>query len=171
MLVLLPAVLFSSVVAARNLFPRQNSTAQAPAVFAQFPQYGPSTGAGIAGVLEFKNVNGNVEIISSGDSALHNFPAGLGPFLYHGTTVFRYMILIVVHVNPIPSNGSCDAAGAHFDPDNVGETIPCNPATPSECQVHPPTLYLNWTKLPCVVWRFIWQIWQNRGRSIYYRSN
>src|SRR3981189_3274438 len=87
MLVLLPAVLLSSVVAARNLFSRQNSTAQAPAVFAQFPQYGPTTGAGIAGVLEFKNVNGNAEIISSGDTALHNFPAGLGPFLYHGTTV------------------------------------------------------------------------------------
>lgn len=85
MLVLLPAVLLSSVVAARDLVTRQNTTAQAPAVFARFPQFGPSAGAGISGVLELKNVNGNVEIISGGETALHNFPAGLGPFLYHST--------------------------------------------------------------------------------------
>ena len=91
MLVLAPALLLSSVVAARNLAPRQNSTAQAPAVYAQFPEFGPSAGAGISGVLEFKNNNGNAEIISSGDSALHNFPAGLGPFLYHSMISFLYL--------------------------------------------------------------------------------
>ena len=86
MLVLLPAVLLSSVVvSARNLVARQNSTAQVPAVYAQFPQFGPSSGAGISGVLELKNVNGKVEIISGGETALHNFPAGLGPFAYHST--------------------------------------------------------------------------------------
>jgi hypothetical protein len=91
MLVLVPALLLSSVVAAMNLAPRQNSTTQAPAVYAQFPEFGPSAGASISGVLEFKNNNGNAEIISSGDSALYNFPAGVGPFLYHGSISFRYV--------------------------------------------------------------------------------
>jgi hypothetical protein len=41
---------------------------------------------------------------------------------------------MLVHVNPVPTNGSCLATGAHFDPNAVGELPPCNPAFPASCQ-------------------------------------
>jgi hypothetical protein len=41
-----------------------------------------------------------------------------------------------VHEYAIPEdNPICDAAGLHFDPDNVGYAEPCYPLTPEKCQV------------------------------------
>ena len=99
---------------------RQVQTQEAQYVSASFPAYGPEQD--ITGTILFTNENTTgpgVQITAS----LHNFPDGLGPFLWH------------VHVNPVPANGSCLATGAHFDPLNVGESPPCNPKTPNLCQV------------------------------------
>ncbi|RMZ85722.1 hypothetical protein DV737_g511, partial [Chaetothyriales sp. CBS 132003] len=51
------------------------------------------------------------------------FPDDAGPFEYH------------IHENPVPSNGCCNATGAHLDPYNATEIPPCNPQNPSICQV------------------------------------
>ena len=47
-----------------------------------FPAFGNSE---ITGSLEFRELanNAGIEITSSGDNPLHNFPAGQGPFSYH----------------------------------------------------------------------------------------
>ncbi|KAF2401387.1 Cu,Zn superoxide dismutase-like protein, partial [Trichodelitschia bisporula] len=50
-------------------------------------------------------------------------PSTGGPFLYH------------IHVNPIPSNGSCASTLAHLDPYIRGEATPCVPEFPETCQV------------------------------------
>jgi len=76
--------LFVTAALARSssLHARQNSTQSPPAVYANFPSSGPATT--ITGVLEFHNLGtAGVEILSSGATALHSFPAGEGPFLYH----------------------------------------------------------------------------------------
>jgi hypothetical protein len=44
--------------------------------------------------------------------------------------------LTKVHMNQIPSNGDCSAAGDHFDPYNVGDVV-CDPNNPGSCQVTP----------------------------------
>ena len=61
------------------------STAFPQSVIAAFPQFGPEQD--ITGTLTFTAAKGGVGVVitSTGDTALHNFPAGLGPFLYHGT--------------------------------------------------------------------------------------
>jgi len=91
-----------------------------PPVLVTFPEFG--TNQDISGSLEFLQIDSGVEIISSGFDGLRDFPAGQGPFLWH------------IHVDPIPNGGSCLDAGAHFDPDAVGEQPPCNPNTPEKCQ-------------------------------------
>ena len=52
-------------------------------VAATFPQFGPEQS--ITGTLTFTPAVGGVGVVitSTGDAALHNFPAGQGPFLYH----------------------------------------------------------------------------------------
>jgi hypothetical protein len=62
------------------------STAFPQSVTAAFPQFGPEQD--ITGTLTFTPAKGGVGvvIISTGDTALQNFPAELGPFLYHGTS-------------------------------------------------------------------------------------
>jgi hypothetical protein len=115
------------------------STAFPQSVTATFPQFGPEQN--ISGTLTFTPAKGGVGVIitSTGDTALHNFPAGLGPFLYHSTSSI-YIILqidLLVHVDPIPASGSCLAAGGHLDPLNEGESPPCNPREPQICQVSP----------------------------------
>ena len=111
-----------------------------PIARATFPAFG--TNQDISGTLEFHGlVSPNVEIISTGDNGLHNFPEG-GPFGYHSTIYPRTnLVNDIVHVNPIPAeNGSCVDAGPHLDPNNVGEMPPCNPADPAKCQV--PLIFL-----------------------------
>jgi hypothetical protein len=51
-------------------------------IIVSFPAIGPILE--ITGNLEFHSVATGVEIISSETDGLRNFPAGLGPFLYHG---------------------------------------------------------------------------------------
>ena len=78
------SLLLVSVVAGHSpLQPRQNSTTSPQAVYANFPSFGSSKD--ITGVLVFENMGAEgVHISSSGATALHSFPAGLGPFAYHG---------------------------------------------------------------------------------------
>lgn len=40
-----------------------------------------------------------------------------------------------IHEYPVPSNGSCDATGDHLDPENRGESPPCDASQPQTCQV------------------------------------
>lgn len=41
-----------------------------------------------------------------------------------------------IHVNPIPEDGNCTAAGGHLDPYNVTDAYQCSPETPPEtCQI------------------------------------
>ncbi|MCJ1305721.1 hypothetical protein MMC08_008537 [Hypocenomyce scalaris] len=55
---------------------------------------------------------------------LYGFPSeALGPFLYH------------IHSQPVPSSGDCSGTLAHLDPTERGETPPCDPTQPEECQV------------------------------------
>lgn len=62
------------------------STAFPQSVAASFPQFGPEQD--INGTLTFTPAKGGVGVVitSTGDTALQNFPAGSGPFLYHGTS-------------------------------------------------------------------------------------
>jgi hypothetical protein len=108
-----------------------------PVARATFPSFGINQD--ISGTLEFHELlSSSVEIISTAQSGLKNFPAGEGPFLYHSTFLLTNSVNEIVHVNPIPSeNGTCTDAGPHLDPNNVGEMPPCNPATPAVCQVRP----------------------------------
>jgi hypothetical protein len=138
--VIFATLLTGQVFAAKNA---STSAAAAPVASdlpiarATFPAFGINQD--ISGTLEFHDLtSSNVEIISTGANGLHNFPAGLGPFLYHSTLPLESSVNEIVHVNPIPAvDGSCDDAGAHLDPNNVGETPPCDPATPADCQVPP----------------------------------
>jgi len=52
-----------------------------PPVVVSFPAIGSSLD--ITGNLEFHPVPSGVEIVSTPTEGLKNFPAGLGPFLYH----------------------------------------------------------------------------------------
>jgi hypothetical protein len=80
---LLSSLLLTSAVAARSLEVRDTAP---EAVYANFPSYGPSSD--ITGVLVFENKgSAGVQISSSGSTELHSFPAELGPFLYHSTTL------------------------------------------------------------------------------------
>jgi len=45
-------------------------------------------------------------------------------------------MLIGVH-NGAVKDANCYSVGTHFDPYGVGDTVVCNPAEPSKCQVHP----------------------------------
>lgn len=59
------------------------AAAAAPApIVVSFPAIGPILE--ITGNLEFHSVATGIEIVSSETNGLRNFPAGLGPFLYHG---------------------------------------------------------------------------------------
>ena len=51
-------------------------------VIATFPAFGAYKE--ITGRIEFHPVLSGVEIISTGNEGLHSFPAGIGPFAYHG---------------------------------------------------------------------------------------
>ena len=66
------------------------NTAIATSVAATFPQFGPEKD--ITGTLTFTPAVGGIGVVitSTGDTALHNFPKGLGPFLYHGIHVISY---------------------------------------------------------------------------------
>jgi hypothetical protein len=52
---------------------------------ASFPASG--TNKDITGTIEFLNLGTAVSIVSTGNTALHNFPES-GPFLWHGITYF-----------------------------------------------------------------------------------
>lgn len=133
------SVLLATLLAGQSSAAAPN-TPYLPLARATFPAFG--TNQDISGTLEFHGLpSPNVEIISTGATGLKNFPPGLGPFLYHSTSPLTNSVNEIVHVNSIPAeNGSCDDAGAHLDPKNVGETPACNPATPAICQVRPPSL-------------------------------
>jgi len=80
--------LASKAVSGLALSPRQQ-TQEAQYVSASFPAYGPESD--ITGTLLFTNENQTgpgVQITSEGPSALHNFPAHLGPFLYHSKLLY-----------------------------------------------------------------------------------
>ena len=90
MLIQLSTLLLISVVSAGGLHPRQintnstqglNTTQIPTTVSATFPSFGSEKG--ISGVLEFQAVDSGVAITSKGNTALHGFPAGQGPFSYH----------------------------------------------------------------------------------------
>jgi len=64
------------------------------------------------GILMTLNLNGGSPTAIQG-----------GPFSYH------------IHQYAVPSNGSCDATGAHLDPTNRGDSTPCDSTKPETCQV------------------------------------
>lgn len=72
----------ASALDARQIRPISIEFPATPPVVVSFPAIGPSLD--ITGNLEFHPVASGVEIISTASQGLHNFPAGLGPFLYHG---------------------------------------------------------------------------------------
>ncbi|KAF9163235.1 hypothetical protein DFQ26_002790 [Actinomortierella ambigua] len=39
-----------------------------------------------------------------------------------------------IHEKPVGPNGDCNATLGHLDPDNIGMTTKCDPATPNKCQ-------------------------------------
>ena len=83
------SVLFATLLAGQSSAAKKPSTSakdasNLPFATATFPAFGTSLGLGITGTLEFHGLaSPNVEIISTATTGLHNFPAGLGPFLYH----------------------------------------------------------------------------------------
>ena len=90
------SVIFATLLAGQASAASDQSTSAAaapsasdlPVARATFPAFGISPD--ISGTLEFHSlVSSNVEIISTEVTGLHNFPAGLGPFLYHSTFPLR----------------------------------------------------------------------------------
>lgn len=80
------------------------------------------SGNGIQGYIEgTSNTNGTGVMFNVN---FYQFPdASEGPFLYY------------VHVNPVPSDGNCDATGGYLDPYERSESPVCNASQPETCQV------------------------------------
>lgn len=122
-----------------NLLASSASGTVVPSAYANFPAYGKVQS--ISGFFTFQigDAGTGVLVTSTTESGVRGFPDPdvLGPFLWHSRP--PPMIgdrLMTVHEYAIPEdNPICDAAGLHFDPDNVGYAEPCYPLTPEKCQV------------------------------------
>ena len=86
------SVIFATLVARQASAAKNPSSSTAngkdasnlPVARATFPSFGINQD--ISGTLEFHGLlSSNVEIISTAQTGLKNFPAGEGPFLYHST--------------------------------------------------------------------------------------
>jgi hypothetical protein len=74
----LSSVLFASLALAAS----SSSSSTPESVSVTFPAYGVAQT--INGTLLFTSTSEGVQISSQGNTALENFPAGEGPFLFHG---------------------------------------------------------------------------------------
>jgi hypothetical protein len=86
------SVLFATLLAGQSATAKKpaKDASDLPVATATFPAFGLSLGLGITGTIEFHGLaSSNVEIISTATTGLHNFPAGLGPFLYHSISPLR----------------------------------------------------------------------------------
>jgi len=108
----------------------QTSTPSAPVIMdntpGQFVMINPKSWHGdtsfVGEISAASSANGGVLMtVNLNGGAAGDIPGG--PFKYH------------IHQYAVPSNGSCDATGAHLDPTNRGETPPCDASQPATCQV------------------------------------
>lgn len=104
---------------------------------AAFPQGGSQNVVGLCAAEAPTNTTVGTLFTFNIDGA----PEDGGPFckysLHTRLTELMLTIFTVYHIHEfqVPANGSCEATGGHLDPQNRGESPPCDATQPQTCQV------------------------------------